>query len=77
MGTTLHLRCGGCDAEAHSKPFRKHFVSVTGRSHGIGSWQTPKIDDIVPEGWVWSDPFTACTYCPECWKQIESGEAAA
>jgi hypothetical protein len=38
----------------------------------------PCIDEIVTElGWVWSDPYTACTYCPECWKEIESGKDAA
>lgn len=77
MGTTLKLTCGGCDAKAESKPFRKEFVSVSGRSYGLGSWRTPDIDDVVPEGWVWSDPYTACTYCPKCWEDIVRRDDAA
>jgi hypothetical protein len=77
MTTRLHLRCGGCDAEAHSDPIRKRFVSVSGRSHGLGAWQQPDLDAVAPAGWVWSDPYTSCTYCPECWKQIEAGKDTA
>jgi hypothetical protein len=77
MPTQLHLKCDGCDAEAHSEAFRKRFESVSGRAWGFGAWKTPELDTIVPPGWVWCDPHTACTYCPECWKQIESDKATA
>lgn len=77
MGTRLHLSCGGCDAEAYSEPIRKHFESISGRSHGFGAWRQPDLDAAVPAGWVWSDPYTGCTYCPTCWKEIESGKDAA
>lgn len=77
MTTRLHLRCDGCDAETHTAPIRKEFVSVNGRGYGFGSWREPDLDaSVLPTGWVWSDPVTSCTYCPDCWKQIESGEAA-
>lgn len=77
MSTRIQLCCDGCHAEAHTERISKKFVSVSGRSYGIGSWHMPNIDDAVaPTGWVWSDPYTSCTYCPECWKQVESGEAA-
>jgi hypothetical protein len=77
MTTRLHLRCDGCDAETHTKPIRKRFVSVRGRSHGFGSWQLPSVDDVVTElGWIWSDPYTSCTYCPTCWAGIEAGKGA-
>jgi hypothetical protein len=76
MTTRLHLRCDGCDAEAHTKPIRKHFKSVSGRSYGFGSWGWPDIDGIVAEmGWVCSDPYTACTYCPKCWAEIAASAA--
>ena len=77
MGTQLHLKCDGCDAEAYSERIHKTFESVSGRSHGFGSWRQPDIDAAVPAGWIWSDPYTSCTYCPECWKEIESGKDAA
>ena len=74
MTTRLHLRCGGCDAEAYSEPIRKRFEGVTGRPYGFGSWRQPDLDAAVPDGWVWSDPYTACTYCPTCWAEIEVSE---
>lgn len=77
MGTQLHLKCDGCHMEAYGARFKKEFVSVSGRSYGFGAWHTPKIDDVVPEGWVWSDPYTSCTYCPKCWEEIQRGETAA
>lgn len=71
MTTRLHLRCDGCEAEVHSAPIPKRFESVSGRSHGFGSWRMPDIDSAAPAGWVWSDPYTGCTYCPACWEAIE------
>jgi hypothetical protein len=78
MPTRLHLRCDGCDAETHSDPIRKRFLSVSGRSYGFGSWQMPDIDAaVLPTGWVWSDPYIGCTYCPKCWAEIDTSEEAA
>lgn len=77
MSTRLHLRCDGCFKEVEGGYLRKRFVSVGGRSYGFGSWETPDIDSAVPAGWVWSAPYTSCTYYPECWKEIESGKDAA
>jgi hypothetical protein len=77
MSTSLHLKCDGCDAEIHTAPIRTEFVSFSGRGYGFGVRHMPDIDKAVePTKWVWSDPYTGCTYCPECWKQIENGEAA-
>lgn len=77
MTTRIHLKCDGCDAETHTAPIRKEFISFSGRGHGFGKWHNPDLDAAVqPTGWVWSDPATSCTYCPDCWKQIENGEAA-
>lgn len=78
MSTRLHLKCDGCDAETHSERINKTFVSVSGRSYGLGSYRAPDIDAAVePTGWVWSDPYTSCTYCPKCWDEIELGERTA
>ena len=78
MGTMLVLRCGGCDAQIEIGPIRKTFQSFTGnRSVGFGRWQQPSIDDLVDQtGWTWSDPYTACTYCPKCMAEIENSSAA-
>ena len=80
MPTWIELCCGGCGEQTQTASIRKTFVSVSGKSHGIGSWRMPDIDDAVAEGapgWVWSDPYTSCTYCPECWEQVKSGKDAA
>jgi hypothetical protein len=74
MTTRLHLRCDGCDAETHSEPIRKRFESVSGRSYGFGSWRAPDVDAAVPAGWVWSDPYTSCTYCPKCWAGLDENK---
>lgn len=71
MSTTLHLKCDGCDAEIHTERISKSFISFSGRSYGLGQWHNPDIDAAVDAtGWVWSDPYTSCTYCPDCWKGI-------
>lgn len=78
MCTKLHLACDGCGAETKTESVKKRFVSFNGnQSYGFGRWHAPDIDAAVEKtGWVWSDPYTSCTYCPTCWAKIESGEAA-
>lgn len=76
MPTRLHLQCGGCDAETYTDSIRRSFVSFNGLGHGYGQYREPDIDKAVePTGWVWSD-IIGCTYCPDCQKKIERGEAA-
>lgn len=79
MSVHLSFECDGCEATVERLgPIRKEFTSVSGRSWGFGSWryeQTP--DDFAPEGWVASDPYTACCYCPKCWDGIMSSPANA
>ena len=78
MSTRLHLKCDGCDAETYTERIKKTFVSLSGRSYGLGSYRAPNIDDaVLPSRWVWSDPYTSCTYCPTCWDKIEAGERTA
>lgn len=76
MTTTIHMRCDGCDAQ-HEVRIKRTFQSFNGRGYGFGSWHVPSIDDVTEDSkWVWADPYTSCTYCPECWSKIENGEAA-
>jgi hypothetical protein len=77
MATTLHLKCDGCTAEVHSDRIKMEFVSFSGRGHGFGTWKAPDLYEVTqPLGWMWSDPVTSCTYCPACWEQINSSDAA-
>jgi hypothetical protein len=77
MTTKVHMKCDGCDAEKTTEYARRTFTSFTGKSYGIGTYHYPTIDELVkPTGWTWSDPYTGCTYCPDCWKSIEDGVAA-
>lgn len=77
MTTKIKMQCGGCFAEKEVQ-INRTFNSFNGKGHGFGIVHTPSVDEAVePTGWVWSDPYTRCTYCPECWKTIENGEAAA
>lgn len=71
----LVFSCGGCNAVTEGW-MQRRFVSVSGRSWGLGSYVTDSVEDITPEGWIAFDPYTSCTYCPECWAEIESDEVA-
>ena len=75
MGVKLQLSCGGCDATATTEPLRKRFVSSSGKSYGFGTYRLDDPELLEPEGWVMFDPFTAETYCPDCWKSIEADTA--
>lgn len=71
MPTKLHMTCDGCHAETVSEKWLgRHFNSVNGKGYGFGAWEYDRPEDIAPEGWVVRDPFTGCTYCPECWVEI-------
>jgi hypothetical protein len=72
MGVTVLFRCGGCEASAAgTTSLRKEFVSVSGRSWGFGrAVMTNTVEDVTPEGWTAFDPYTYCTYCPKCTREI-------
>ena len=78
MSTRIHMKCDGCDATHDVGPIRKTFDSFNGKGHGFGVVRQPDIDALVePTGWVWSDPYTYCTYCPQCWAGIVNKADAA
>jgi len=49
--------------------------SLRGTAMGLITTTFDALDfrDHTPEGWMASDPYTRCTYCPRCWKEIEDG----
>lgn len=71
MSTYCIYQCGGCDAEAKSRALSRRFESVSGRSYGFGRWIYDTPESVAPAGWVVFDPYTGCTYCPSCWREIE------
>lgn len=68
------FECGGCLKKEDGKSPQSRFLSLTGKGYGLGSYVEDKISDLAPEGWIAFDPYTQCTYCPECWDEIEAVE---
>ena len=71
---TVKFECGGC-FKTEEAQMKRQFVSLNGKGYGFGSYHTDSIDEITPEGWIAFDPWTQCTYCPECWESITKVEA--
>jgi hypothetical protein len=76
MSVTVHYECNGCFAKAEgTEPLRVEFMSVSGRSYGIGSFRPANsATSVAPEGWWAFDPYTCLCYCPECRAKIEKGD---
>ncbi len=73
MTVSIRLSCGGCSAEADGVvPIRRNWEPVFGGSI-CRAVETP-VTDATPAGWVMFDPYTAGTYCPSCWADIEGDE---
>ena len=70
MSVEVTLTCDGCFKTAPPYQVSRKFVSFLGRNHGFGFNQTESIEAGAPSDWVVFDPFTHCTYCPECWQSI-------
>ena len=69
---TVTFSCCGCDAVAKgTEGLRRQFLSITGRDYGFGSYRYDTAEDVTPEGWIAFDPYTGCTYCPDCWASIK------
>jgi hypothetical protein len=58
MSMKITLECDGCFDVEHVKESLNRAATI---------------HSIVPEGWVWSDPYTHCTYCATCWAGIMGG----
>jgi len=74
MTVQVLFECGGCSATAKGTHWlTREFVSVSGRSYGIGSYHYSTPQDVAPDGWIAFDPYTGCCYCPSCWSEIKDG----
>ena len=77
MSVRVSFECNGCFKKADGTArIERAFRSFSGKSHGFGpaiGVYLNTIEDVAPEGWVPYDPYTYCTYCPDCWKAIEEG----
>lgn len=79
MALRLEFGCDGCDATAKATGLLTNDRNWTPAGY-MGGVEMAKVTDeglrsaverITPEGWVAFDPYTCCTYCPECWAGIE------
>lgn len=75
MAVTVTIECDGqCGADPLVIKPRRQFRSFTGRSYGIGVYETDcYIEQGEAAGWWVFDPFTQVTYCPACKADILAG----
>jgi hypothetical protein len=76
VSVVVHLKCGGCEAEADTKPIRAEYVPLFTNSLFCRTRYPVVTNDLAPEGWVIFDPYTLATYCPECWASIVDEDGA-
>lgn len=76
MSIKILFECDGCFGVVESDRVTREFESFSGKGHGFGRWSAPKVADYAPNGWFAFDPYTSCTYCPECWAEIQQAQTA-
>jgi len=76
MTIKVTFECNGCDAKTDPVILNHEFVSITGKSHGFGSRQFERAQDLAPDGWCVAD-IIGCTYCPDCCAEIWPDEQIA
>ena len=70
----LTLACNGCcdtvtvpvEVKVRYDPISHRVV----RSEAV----IPTVYELAPTGWIVNDPYTHCTYCPECWQKVTQPE---
>jgi len=67
MSVRVELSCDGCFEKVEGTDrLRKRFHGLNGRDYGFGVYAVDEVETVTPDGWVAFDPYTQCTYCPEC-----------
>lgn len=70
MTVEVVFECDGCRTKTKGTSFLlRRFMSLTGKSHGFGSYTYDTPQDVAPEGWIAFDPYTGACYCPNCWAE--------
>lgn len=70
MGVRVTFSCDGCEAEAPGLDLLRQIeVPAMGGGYYV-STNKVALSEITPPYWVAFDPYTAMTYCPECWASI-------
>ena len=72
---TLTISCCGCDAVAEVAVEVEVATEPISASWAKVSTRIPSVVDLIPDGWMVSDPYTHLTYCPTCWAQIDADVA--
>ena len=71
MSVYVIFECSGCDAKTEPVITSRAFTQISPMHARREPWD---IERVAPEGWMASDKYTACCYCPKCWKSIMDGE---
>lgn len=58
---TFKFECSGCFKSVEVDGGRLH-----SNFHGISGGNSADAEKVCPEGWMAFDPYTRCTYCPDC-----------
>lgn len=78
MTVKVVFECDGCETTVKgTEPIKRFFESFNVKGYGFGTYHTLTIEDVLPKGWIDFDPYTSCTYCPNCWEEITKEEATA
>ena len=76
MSVRVIFECDGCPSKTEAR-LKSEFVSISGRSYGLGRRIEQKASELAPDGWIAFDPYTGCCYCPTCWQSIMEPEDVA
>ena len=72
MSVIVKFQCDGCRVVTEEAPAWRHAKQL---AHSLVAIPTVEaaINDAaakVADGWEVYDPWTRCTYCPDCWECI-------
>jgi len=67
----MTFTCTGCDAEETVPVVASVTIGSVTPTTVRARLKVPSIADLALEGWVVNEPYTFCTYCPDCWAEIQ------
>lgn len=72
MAVTVEFQCGGCHEKEPGKNFGIIKQPLEQVSPNFARRLPWNVDEVTPDGWIASDPYTGACYCPSCWWEIEN-----